>query len=216
MPSRRTTSPRTIVVFGRGTEAGSDAGTEAGNVELSGASRRRVDAALAYLSANRASYAATPATVVFSGGWGPAAAGASEPPLAQREAVLMRDYAVWTAGDSLELFVSELQTESISTLDDVIRIRRLFIETDAHFSRESPLGLVAQRGHLHRIVYLSRWILRLRRSAMVLIKAPGPDRRSAGLPEWLITLIYRVMFLGDPSEELLLKREARLVKLIRS
>lgn len=210
MPFRRTASPSTIVVFGRGTES-----TPAG-IELTGAARRRVEAALEYVQAHRSVYAVTPAIIVFSGGWGGAAAGIAPLPKDRREAILLRDYAQSIAADNADLFVSEVQAESSSTLQDVLLLRRFFIEADREFSPGSPLGLVAQRGHLHRIVFLVRRIMRLRRGALVAITAPGPDQRSAGLPEWLLTLAYRVLFIGDPSEDGLRKSEERLAKIIQS
>lgn len=212
--------PTTLVVFGRGLELDGQGAV----VGLNEPSRARVHAVLDHVAAHADEFrkladAGDRGRVVFSGGWAGAAADIPAPPEHEREAALMAGLAatLGVLGDPLASYVDvAVETESDSTLENVLRIHELGLLGDGCFCADHPLGLVTHREHLGRITYFVRKVLGLGPEALAPVLAPGPDGRSRGLPESVLHPLTHAAFLGARDAEALRRREQALVQVARS
>ncbi|MEU8813805.1 YdcF family protein [Actinoplanes sp. NPDC048796] len=171
---------------------------------LTPGSLARVRAAISYVEAG-----GRPSRIIFSGGWAQVRDGAAEPPPACREATLMLE-AAREAGLGE---VAELRAEcrSRSTLENLLHIQADGLLDGLDLGPSRPLGVVTHAWHLPRVRYLAGKVLGLRGGALLGIPAAG----SPPLDEYGIRAASRIGFLGvrDPQE--LLRRERRMVALLR-
>jgi len=201
-----------IIVFGRGLSR------DGAGYQLTHASAARVEALLAYVDQNRDSFGGRRGNVVFSGGWAGAGQDLERPLERFREGALMLDLAkaADTAGRRLARY-AELysETESDSTLENVLRIKEAKYFQNIVFSAGDPLGLVAHKKHLKRIDYLTRKVFKLPRHAVVHIVASGVDKTSSRIPESFILLVTRLTFMGADDVNVLRRRQRILIALNR-
>lgn len=168
---------------------------------LSAGSLARVRAAVSYPYGER---------VVFSGGWEQARSGAAEPPPGCREADLMRGEAVALG---LDPGLARIESRSRSTLENLLHVRADGLLDGLRLGPARPLGLVTHPWHLPRVRYLAGKVLGLRGDALIDVPAAGPPRR--GLFEYGIRAASRVCFLGVRDPTVLLRRERRMVAMLR-
>jgi uncharacterized SAM-binding protein YcdF (DUF218 family) len=180
-----------LLVFGNGLAGGS----------LSAGSLARVRAAVSYPYVER---------VVFSGGWEQARSGAAEPPPGCREADLMRAAAVEFG---LDPAVARVECRSRSTLENLLHVRADGLLDGLRLGPERPLGLVTHSWHLRRVRYLAGKVLGLPRRAM--IDVPCFPTHTGGLYEHSIRAASKVWFLGVTDPAALLRRERRMVAILR-
>ncbi|GIF06842.1 ElyC/SanA/YdcF family protein [Actinoplanes siamensis] len=189
-----------LLVFGRGVRWTGDAW------ELTPASVERVRAAQRYVAEN------VPGRdrprVIFTGGWPEASAGARRPPYGAGEGDLMIRAARLAGLDARADLYAE--TRSRSTLENLLHTVEDRLLAGFVFDGRRPLGLVTHDWHLPRVRFLAGKTLGLRGDALLDIPAGGErhDDRTA-------LLATRVGFLGARRPEVLLRRERRLVGLIR-
>lgn len=203
-----------LLVFSRGL----DISTDGCPLGLSDASAARVKAALAYVAAHvdvfRARRAAgDPGRIVFSGGWAAAAADLSPSSPEHREGRLMHELAhdLGVDGVALATLVDTFaETESTSTLENVLEVVDAGFLADRAYTAEHPLGLVAHAEHMARAQWFVRRALGLRREAIRQVIAVGEDKRSRNLPEPLLYVVTRVASIGATTPQALARRE-RLV-----
>jgi uncharacterized SAM-binding protein YcdF (DUF218 family) len=195
-----------LLVFGRGV---TDAG---GRFALTPAGAARVDAAVGYVAAHRAAFAAAAAPlVVFTGGWAEVSRGAPRPPEGCREADLMLARARAAGLDEH----APLRTEcrSGSTLQNLLNTVEDGLLAGHEFGAGHPLGLVSHPWHLPRVRYLARKVLRLRGAALLDVPATGGE--PASLRERALHLASRLCFLGVADPSGLLRRERAMVSSLR-
>jgi hypothetical protein len=202
-----------IIVFGRGLiRYGAD-------YRLTNSSAARVDTLLAYIDQNKEIFSGRRGNVVFSGGWAGAGQGLERPPEHFREGALMLERATCAdiGGHRLsEYATARSEVESDSTLENVLQIREAGYFRSVTFTACNPLGLIAQRKHLNRIDYLTRKVFHLPRHAVIHIVAPGADKTSSRIPEDLILLVTRLIFIRARSVNTLRRRQRILVFLNRA
>jgi uncharacterized SAM-binding protein YcdF (DUF218 family) len=201
-----------LIVFGRGVVNVGD------GYALTPASAARVRAAAAYVAAHESSYrraaARGPAPrVVLTGGWAEACAGAQPPPAGFREGDLMLREAVAAGLDRYAELYTE--TRSRSTLENLLHTVQDRLLADHTFTGGEPLGLVSHAAHLPRVRYLAGKVLRLRGPALLDVPATGGEVPSAWRSERAVHLASRLCFLGAHHPAGLLRRERRMVALIR-
>jgi hypothetical protein len=203
-----------LIVFGRGLDR------EEGGVLLSRASAVRVHAAVDHVREHLDLFSApgaNPKRIVFSGGWAEAAAGMAAPPAGSREGDLMRDLALREPVDAGRLDdYAEIcvETESRSTLENLLNVVRLGYIDPVVISRSNPLGLVAHRGHLRRIAFLAKKVLDVRPDEIQRVPAEGRDAGSGGIPEWAVYVVTRLLYAGTSKPASLLRRERSAVRLV--
>jgi hypothetical protein len=121
------------------------------------------------------------------------------------------------AGRKLTSYVkTHSEIESDSTLENVLRIKESGYFHGIIFTARNPLGLVAHKKHLNRIDYLVRKVFNLPRHAVTHIVAPGADKTSSRVPEGLILLVTRLIFMGARDVRILRRRQHILIALNRS
>ncbi|WP_250038143.1 YdcF family protein [Paractinoplanes maris] len=168
---------------------------------LSAGSLARVRAAVSYPYVER---------VVFSGGWEQARSGAAEPPPGCREADLMRGAAV---GLGLDPGVARVESRSRSTLENLLHVQADGLLDGLGLGPARPLGLVTHAWHLPRARFLAGKVLGLRGDALINVPAAGLPR--GGLFEYGVRAASRVCFLGVRDPAVLLRRERRMVTMLR-
>ncbi|XVU23961.1 YdcF family protein [Actinoplanes sp. CA-054009] len=171
---------------------------------LSPGSVARVGAAIAYVEAG-----GRPARIIFSGGWAQVREGAAEPSPECREAALMLS----AARDAGLGEVAELHAEcrSRSTLENLLHISADGLLDGLDLGPSRPLGVVTHAWHLPRVRYLAGKVLGLRGGALLGIPAAG----SSPFGEYGVRVASRVGFLGVRDPQGLLRRERRMVALLR-
>lgn len=203
-----------MIVFGRGLDR------ETGGLVLSRASAARVHAAVDHVREHLDLFSApdgNPKRIVFSGGWAEAAVGMAAPPPGSREGDLMRDLALREpvgAGRLDDYAEVRVETESRSTLENLLNVVRLGYVDPAVISRSNPIGLVSHRGHLRRITYLAKKVLDVRPDAIQRIHAEGPDTGAGTIPEWAVYVATRLLSAGAREPASLLRRERAAVRLL--
>ncbi|MGC4986008.1 ElyC/SanA/YdcF family protein [Streptomyces sp. DT193] len=178
-----------LIVFGRGLEHTDD------SFQLTEAGRLRVETAVAYLRAHAQVFRQRHGKIIFSGGWAGAAEGMAPPPVAFREGILMLRLArsLTESEESVELLA---ETESDSTLENVLRVHELGFFDGVEFGTERPLGLVAHEGHLQRAEYFTRKVFGLPQEHLRLIPAGGADYCAHGLSERQSLAVSRIACFG--------------------
>jgi hypothetical protein len=202
MPKGEATS---IIVFGRGLKA------DGADFRLSEASKARVRALVDYVEANKPTFCRRPARVIFSGGWGAAAAKMTAPPKEFREGALMLKYAHALPGSDKDFSVyadSTIEIESDSTLENVLRTKEAGYFRGISFTAANPLGIVAHAGHQQRIEYFIRKIFGVPKDSILHITARGADDLSDGMPEMMLLLLTRLAFIGANSHSALRHRQS--------
>jgi uncharacterized SAM-binding protein YcdF (DUF218 family) len=186
-----------LLVLGNGVARSPDGWT------LSAGSATRVRAAVDYVHAVGA-----PARIVFSGGWAEAREGADMPPDGCREGDLMRRAA------ALEPYAETFaECRSRSTLENLLNSVVEGPLAGLRFDAAHPLGVVTHPWHLPRVRYLAGRVLGLRGAALLDIPAAGPER--GGVYEHAVRMVSKVWFLGALDAAGLLRRERRMVALMR-
>ena len=204
----------TLIVFGRGLDRAE------GAVVLSRASAARVHAALDHVREHLDLFSApggNPKRIVFTGGWAEAAVGMAAPPPGSREGDLMRDLALREpvgAGRLDDYTEVCVETESRSTLENLLNAVRLGYVDRAAVTPSNPLGLVSHRGHLRRIAYLARKVLGIDPEAIQRIEAEGSDAGAGRIPEWAVHVATRLLYTGARKPASLLRRERSAVGLV--
>lgn len=210
----RTPGATTLIVFGRGLDR------EDGVVVLCRASAARVHAAVDHVREHLDAFSApdgNPKRIVFSGGWAEAAVGMAAPPAGSREGDLMRDLALREpvgAGRLDDYAEVCVETDSRSTLENLLNVVRLGYLDRAAITRSNPLGLVSHRGHLRRITYLAKKVLDIGPDAVQRIPAAGPDAGAGKIPEWAVYIATRLLYSGARKPASLLRRERSAVRLL--
>lgn len=171
--------------------------------ELTPGSAARAEAAAEFVAAHGA-----PPVIVFSGGWAQAREGAGEPPDGCREATLMRA----AAGLDDQAGV-HAECESRSTLENLLNSVVHGPLAGMTFDADRPLAVVTHRWHRPRVHYLAAKVLGLRGPALLDVAAE--DATVGGLFEHAVRVVSRVWFLGTGDPAALLRRERRLVALMR-
>jgi hypothetical protein len=187
-----------LLVFGRGVTL-----TDDGRFALPPAGLARMRAAIDYVEAHDGD-----PRVIFTGGWAEACEGADEPPAGCREGDLMLGYAR-SAGLHRH---ADLRAEnrSRSTLENLVHTVQDGLLDGYTFTPERPLGLVSHAWHLPRVHYLAGKVLGLRRR--VLLDIPVTDEPAS---ERLTHLAARLWFLGVRDAAALIRRERRMVAMLR-
>ena len=199
---------RSIIVFGRGLNA------DGANFYLSEASRLRVRALVDYVEANKPTFSLQPAKVVFSGGWSAAAAKMKAPPKEFREGALMLKYAHSLPVNDKDFSVyanSNIEIESDSTLENVLRTKEAGYFDGSSFTSANPLGIVAHVGHQKRIEYFIRKIFGLPKGSILHITAHGADNPGNIRSEKMLFLQTRLAFIGATSHSALRHRQSLAV-----
>lgn len=174
-----------------------------GGWALTAGSTSRVRAAVEYVHA-----AGAPSRVVFSGGWAEAREGAGMPPEGCREGDLMRRAA------GLEPYTETFaECRSRSTLENLLNSVVDGPLAGLRFDAAHPLGVVTHPWHLPRVRYLAGRVLGLRGDALLDVPAVGPER--GGLYEHAVRMVSKVWFIGALDAAGLLRRERRMVALMR-
>jgi uncharacterized SAM-binding protein YcdF (DUF218 family) len=188
-----------LLVFGRGVTVGDD-----GLFALPPAGVARMRAAVDYVQTHRYEHP----RVIFTGGWAEACEGADRPPAGCREGDLMLAYARSAGLDRL----ADLRAEnrSRSTLENLIHTVQDGLLDGYAFTPSRPLGLVSHAWHLPRVHYLAGKVLGLRRD--VLLDIPVVDEPAS---ERLTHLAARLWFLGVRDAAALIRRERRMVAMLR-
>ena len=197
-----------IIVFGRGLKA------DGANFYLSEASRLRVRALVDYVEANKPTFSVQPAKVVFSGGWSAAAAKMKAPPKEFREGVLMLKYAqsLPVNGKDFSVYAnSNIEIESDSTLENVLRTKEAGYFGGSSFTSANPLGIVAHAGHQKRIEYFIHKIFGLPKGSILHITAHGADNLGNIRSEKMLFLLTRLAFIGATSHSALRHRQSLAV-----
>lgn len=169
---------------------------------LSAGSLARVRAAVAYGPTGR---------VVFTGGWEQVRSGAAEPPHGCREADLMRR-AAHDLGLGPDVDV-RVECRSRSTLENFLHVAQDGLLDGLTFTSARPLGLVTHPWHLPRVRYLAGKVLGLPGEALLDVPAGGPVR--GRFAEYGVRAASRLVFLGTRDPATLLRRERRLVTMLR-
>jgi uncharacterized SAM-binding protein YcdF (DUF218 family) len=198
-----------LIVFGRGLRK--DGST--GEVSLTEPARARVVAAHRYIADHASTFIrcdreGVRGRIVFSGGWPGAAAGMAPPPVEQREGALMQAYFA-ELGEVPPLDV-QVETRSDSTLENALCVQEEGCFADRSFGPGNPLGLVAHEGHLARVDYFIRKVLRLPADAVLPVPAAGPDTFAA-VPERQALLMARFVCFGARTPQALRRRHRWLV-----
>lgn len=209
----------TLVVFSRGVDLDATGRV----LGLNRASQARVRAAMAYVAEHATTFRSAADTtdrgrLVFTGGWAAAASDLPAPPREQREGQLMADMArdLGIEGEQLSTYVDIFtENESVSTLENVLRLREGRYLDGGRFDESRPLGLVAHKEHIGRISYFLRKVFDLRRRAIHHVVADGPDNRSRDMPEALLRPLTRLACFGATSPGALRHRERLLVNAAR-
>lgn len=197
-----------IIVFGRGLTA------DEHGFHLTQASCQRVETLVSYVARNQETFDSRRGKVVFSGGWAAAADGIQPPPVPFREGSMMLHQALASNvnGNNLMQYVDTYaETESDSTLENILRTKEEGYFGGVTFNAFNPLGLVAHQEHLIRIAYLVRRIFNLQDDAIMQIATPGIDKLSGGLSEETILLISRIALIGARTNRSLRRRHQILV-----
>lgn len=190
--------------MGRGLEIGG------AGIHLSEASRARVQALVDYIEANQATFSSRRARVVFSGGWGAAAAGIAAPPREFREATLMLQLActLGVNGSDFPVYAEPCaEFESDSTLENILRTKEAGYFDNDLFTVDNPLGIVAHEAHQARIDYYVHRIFGLSGDELLHITAQGADRPSGRVPEHVILFLTRLVFAGAHGHSSLRRRQ---------
>lgn len=166
---------------------------------LSAGSLARVRAAVAHPAVER---------IVLSGGWEQARSGAPEPPEGCREGDLMRQVALDAGVDERLL---RLECRSRSTLENLLNVAADGLLDGLALGPSRPLGLVTHAWHLPRARFLARKVLGLPGRALVDVPVPGVSP----LIEYGIRAASRVWFFGVRDPAALLRREQRMVTMLR-
>jgi DUF218 domain len=193
-----------IIVFGRGLDA------DGAGIYLSEASMARVRALVDYVEANRPIFSLRPVRVIFSGGWGAAAAKMKAPPEEFREGTLMLEYAHALSRSDRGFSVcanSTAEIESNSTLENVLRAKEAGYFSDTCFTAANPLGIVAHASHQKRIEYFMCKIFGLPNGSMLHITAHGADEPDGVMPEKILLFLTRLAFIGATSHAALRRRQ---------
>jgi uncharacterized SAM-binding protein YcdF (DUF218 family) len=169
---------------------------------LSPGSLARVRAAVEYAPTGR---------VVFTGGWEQVRSGAAEPPPGCREADLMRR-AAFDLGLAPGVDV-RLECRSRSTLENFLHVAQDGLLDGLTFTPARPLGLVTHPWHLPRARYLARKVLGVPDAALLDVPAGGPVHGRAA--EFWIRAASRLVFLGVRDPAIMLRRERRVVTMLR-
>jgi uncharacterized SAM-binding protein YcdF (DUF218 family) len=196
-----------LLVFGRGV-VGAD-----GRWMLTPAAGARVRAAVDYVAAHPAAFAPDRARIVFTGGWAEASEGAPQPPDGFREADLMRA-AAREAGLDRHADL-RVETRSRSTLENLLHTAEDGLLDGHTFTPEHPLGLVSHRDHLPRIRILAGRVLGLHGAALLDVPAAGGEVPAGRRGEPVARAVARLGYLGVRDAAGLLRRERRLVALMR-
>jgi hypothetical protein len=197
-----------IIVFARGLSA------DQADIRLSQASKERVDALAAYIEGNLPSFRAKRAHVVFSGGWS-AVDGVADGNGRHREARLMHEYAesLSIAGKSISFYADTYtESESDSTLENVLRVKENGYFRQESLTGESPLGIVAHKAQLKRVRYLVCRVFGLQSDEVVDIIATGEDVPDIGIPESLMLIFTRLALLGASSHASFRRRHRLLLR----
>ncbi|MCO8270848.1 YdcF family protein [Actinoplanes sp. TRM 88003] len=165
---------------------------------LSAGSLARVRAAVSYPYVER---------VVFSGGWEQARSGAPEPPPGCREADLMRAAAL---SQGMNPDVVRIECRSRSTLENLMHVAADGLLDGLRLGPGRPLGLVTHAWHLPRARFLAGKVLGLRGATLLDVPVPGRHFHEYG-----IRAASRVFFFGVRDPEVLLRRERRMVTMLR-
>ncbi|MBO4204840.1 YdcF family protein [Micromonospora echinofusca] len=202
----------TLLVFGCGLERRADGWA------LTAAGTARVEAAVRYAHTHAAAFGAAAARgrtprVVFTGGWPGGCAEADVPPRGSGEGDLMCRQARAAGLDRY----AELHREarSTSTLENLLYVREDGLPADSVFDAAHPLGLVSHAWHLPRVRFLATRALRLPGTAMLDIPVAGPAGPDARWSPRLLLAAARVAHLGARDAAMLLRRERRLLALVR-
>ncbi|MEV4348308.1 YdcF family protein [Actinoplanes sp. NPDC049596] len=169
---------------------------------LTPGSLARVRAAVDYVRAG-----ARPARIVFSGGW--AQASSVQPPLECREASLMVAAAREAGLDRWADIRAECRSRT--TLENLLHIGADGLLDGLDLGPERPLGVVTHAWHLPRVRFLAGKVLGLHGDALLGVPAAG----SSPLGEYARRAVFRIGFLGVRDPQGLLRRERRMVALVR-
>lgn len=205
----------TLVVFGRGLRE------QDGRFALTGPSAARALAAVRYVGAHTDAFRAagpSAARIIFTGGWPGAAYGTGAPPPGEREADLMLRHALAHpvgAGNLADYARLRTETESRSTLENLLYVVRAGLLDGLEFSPAGPLGLVAHPAHLHRIRYLAGKVLGVTGDRLLDITAGGADTTRGAAREWAIYLATRAWLAGVHDPDALHRRERQMVRVLR-
>lgn len=197
-----------IIVFARGLSA------DHADIRLSQASKERVDALAAYIEGNLPEFRAKRAHVVFSGGWS-AVDGVADGNDRHREASLMLEYAasLSIAGKSIAFYADTYtESESDSTLENVLRVKENGYFHQESLTEENPLGIVAHKAHLKRVRYLVCRIFGLQGDEVVNVIATGEDIPDSRIPESLMLIFTRLALLGTSSHASFRRRHRLLLR----
>lgn len=201
-----------IVVLGRGLRVdGSD-------FHLSEASKERVRALVNYIEANVQVFTLQPARVIFSGGWGAAAAKLKAPPDQCREAALMLKYAhaLPVNGNDFSSYAhSDIEIQSNSTLENMLRMKEAGYFNGASFTAANPLGIVAHADHQKRIDYFIGKVFEWPRSSILHITAHGDDDSYGVTSEKILYPLSRLAFIGANDHSVLRRRQSLALNVLR-
>lgn len=170
----------------------------------------RVRALMEYIEANKRIYCAQRARVLFSGGWGAAAAKLKAPPEEYREGILMFKYAQALSVNGIDLSSyaeSSIEIESDSTLENVLHAKENGYFLDDSFTTASPLGIVSHASHQKRIEYFIHKVFGLPDDAILPIIARGNDNPGNMISEKALLLFTRLAFIGASSHSALRHRQ---------
>ncbi|MCU7730056.1 YdcF family protein [Actinoplanes sp. KI2] len=193
-----------LLVFGRGVVATPD------GIVLTEAGTARVTAAIGYVRAHTAAYAAAAAPrIVFTGGWPEASTGVAAPPAGAYEGDLMLGLA-YRAGLHHHAQL-RVENRSRSTLENLLNTVRDGLLDGYRFDARHPLGLVTHPWHAPRVRLLAGRILGLRGPALLDVPAHGGERHD----DRIALLAARLGCLGTRRGEVLLRRERRVITALR-
>jgi DUF218 domain len=202
-----------IIVFGAGLVSDNT------GIRLSSSSSLRVDALIGYIESNR-KVLSRRGRIVLSGGWPGASEGMKPPSPEFREASFMLRRMYELLGEQgLSYYTDvDVEIESDSTLENVLRVKEQGYFDNVSFTPENPLGLVAQAAHLKRVDYLVRRVFRIQGDAIIHIVAPEPDNLQRQMHEFVLLTLTRIAFVGAKNGGSLRHRHRILVtaaKLLR-
>jgi hypothetical protein len=191
-----------LLVFGRGVIGAGEhyTLTPAGAVRVQAAA----DYAIAHPGVSR---------IVFTGGWAEATEGAGQPPAGWREGDLMLREARAAGLDRYADLRAE--TRSRSTLENLVHTVEDGLLDGYAFDAVHPLGLVSHREHLPRIRLLAAKVLGLSGSALLDVPAGGGETPLPWRSERAARVIARLGYLGTRDPATLLRRERRMVAVLR-
>lgn len=174
-----------------------------GQAHLKSWSNERVDRTIGYYQSERDRFLAGGAVIVCTGGYS-AGQSAEEIPNSQREASLMADRLMQYG---IPAALIETETESTSTLENLLNVIAAGYIEPHQINRENPLGVVSHPHHLERFVQMGRKMGIYPDT----IQKIAANREDEAFREFVTRQLYKGILFGAHDPATLRRREHRVL-----